>query len=189
MKKLIIPLLFPPLLSFAQKIEISEQAGCSVYSRFVNNQFNEDQSLAFSNQVSAVYHVNKYLALGALYEYEAWNAANNSYGVVADVNTKHFFAGLEGKLANIATYTIAGTDDKTMIKYKPSLAIGAHVGAKQKLIGHLSLVEQLGYSIVALKGTATNVSSIGIGAGIKQESDISATVRYPYLRVGLSYAF
>ena len=191
MKKLLLLSLFifpAVIVSFAQRFDVSEQAGVS----FTNNTL---QKNGFANQVAVAYQLKKHLSLSAFYERNNWASTNNSFGIAFDFISRYFFAGVEAKYASITPYNDDSWEAKTRYTYKSALGYGLHAGSKQKLSKRFSLVEQGGYVWVPFALAAEAISGPSIlnaafpGAVISSaEYGVpNAEVDYLYARIGLSY--
>jgi hypothetical protein len=179
MKKLIVLALLIPSLSFAQRFEITEQAGGSQTTSLTNNQ---TAVSGFSNQVSVGYRPIKHFSVSAFYELNNWNTHNDCFGLAPDFVTKHFYAGLD---LIMAKYTAITNEDLVESEnFKTSFGYGLHIGAKQKIYKRLSVIEQVGYDLDEVKANRT--SNPG-GVAITVHSAYTETLHIWYLRAGLSY--
>lgn len=188
MKNLLLLTLLIPVFCSAQKFDFSEQAGLLTTKR--------THEKGFSNQVMFGYHPVKHVSVGAIYEFNSWDCQrNNSFGIAADYSTKHFFGGIDAKIATMQT--IYNTDEFIESKYTPSFSYGARAGAKQALSKHIQVIEQIGYDVLPLHGTISYPPApVGLqGMCYVGEPPLYGTfhtttsVNYYYFRVGLSYRF
>lgn len=183
MKKLLLLSLFifPVIACFAQRFEVSEQAGMS----FTNTTY---QKNGFANQVAFGYHPLRHLEVSAFYELNKWVSTNNSFGLSVDYTTRYFFVGLEGKCALMAPYEFQPFfGENIRYTYKPSLSYGLHAGAKQKLTTRFSLVEQLGYMVIPFKNESEVVSVYSSPPVSMEYNSIPMGINYFYARLGISY--
>lgn len=185
MKPLIPALLLIPFLSFGQqKFEVSEQAGVGGNLNHKAGQYVFSQ-FGLSNQVALTYMVSKHFSASALYEYERLQH-NHSFGLSADVRSRHLFAGVDIKEVNLSQVKFQDYISTTTFSYQPSLGVGLHVGATQKIVGRLRLIEQAGYNYISLRGNRDFENPYGAQLNLTGRS-ISSSEYYPYIRAGLSY--
>ena len=190
MKKLLLLSLFvfPALASYAQRFEVSEQAGFSITNDLL-------QKNGFANQVAVEYYPLRYLGISAFYELNNWKSTNKSLGLSVDYAARHFFVGLEAKYGSINPYTDnSDLQDRTRYTYNSTLGCGLHVGAKQKLSKHFSLVEQVGYIWEPVTGYLENLGPsqpsiyVAYNTGFYGiEYRLPGFTEYLYARVGISY--
>jgi len=183
MKKLFLLSLFilPALASFAQRFEVSEQAGAS----FTNSELAKS---GFANQLAFGYHPLKHFSVTAFYETNFWKCTNNSYGLSLDYTCRYFFAGIEGKAAFLApiSYTINGEGPYT-VTYKTGYGYGLHAGSKQKIWKNLSLIEQVGYVVLPLTGSEKYPAYNNQWATTYPTASYKETLNYFYARIGVTY--
>ena len=188
MKKMFLFVLLLPVTVIAQKFQISEQAGLSLANTINSSAYQNasDQTNGFSNQITASYHPCRHFDIGAFYELNSWNSKNNAYGAIVDFVSRHFFAGIDVKRASFEGFS--GLYYTTT--FKPSLGYGVHVGSKQKIYRGLSVIEQLGYGFINLKGTTIEYPDlVPYPAPPPVQVSFSQDPRYAYARVGLAYKF
>jgi hypothetical protein len=176
MKCLLLLALSLPLLSRAQSFNITEQAGYSVSGNPTNS---GTQMSGFSNQVSVGFHPVEHLSVSVFYGFNSWDTRNTSYGLAPDVVFKHFYAGVDIALEKYADYY----HFPVTYSYNNSLGLGVHAGARQKIVKHLSVVEQVGY--LSDKLTGTTYSDTG-GPPTAVSGKLSDVLSSWYVRAGLS---
>ena len=188
MKKMFLLIFLLPVTVMAQRFQVSEQAGVSL-ANTINNRGYYDartQTNGFSNQVTATYHPCRHFAIGAFYELNSWNSKNNSYGGTADFVSKYLFAGIDVKRASFDGFS--GIYYATT--FKPSLGYGVHAGSKQKIYRGLSVIEQIGYGFINLKGTTIVYPDlVPYPAPPPVQVAFSQDLKYAYARIGLAYKF
>ncbi len=181
MNKLMVLLLLVPTMSFGQKMAISEQAGTCLYLSLDNI---NKQVTGFSNQLAVSYSTLKHLSVSVLYEYDRWTASANGVGISPNFVSKYFFAGVDLKVVQVKSVI---RYDGVIYKYSPSFGYGLHAGSKQKLIGHLYLMEQLGWDSYKLQYRNT-VNYPGYKP-LYSTTPHTKNFSYSYLRVGLCFQF
>ena len=194
MKKLVLVLLFIPLLSSAQHFEFSEMAGYSAPALSSPSTSPLTLKHGFSNQLTANYYFIKYFSLGAFYELNSWDPVISSIGLTADAHYHHVYAGINISDFDFVPYTKTkndndywGVTDRTTYKYQPSLAYGAHIGYAQKLTRHIAAKLQLGYDIATLKVQASSPEFNNIGPVSFPNGNYATPITYYYILAGIAY--
>jgi len=183
----IVVALLIPYLSLAQKFEISELGGYS--HPIINAHSTYNFSPGFSDQFSAGYKLTKHLSAGAFYEVNAWNPAPKSFGVYANADFHHYYFGISAAecfIRNI-NYKITdwGVSDSTSIKFSPELALGFHLGLRQKLSRNFFIKEQAGVTSSFLNGSRASPLFNNIGPVTFPNGPFSQTLASYYLMVGI----
>ena len=179
MKKMLLLLTIIPYISFGQKFEISEQAGYSFidehYQKSISSNF---QKNGFSNQFTCSYHPIKYISISIFYELNFWASKYYSFGFAPDFSTKYFYAGIDLKRAYLAPVNSSANSE--IITYNsPFFSYGVHIGLKQKILKHLSVIEQIGYEMQTVNTTYT-IKLLHFTDQFNEASN------YFYLRAGIS---
>jgi len=177
MKKLILIALFVPCFSFAQRFEISEQAGYSTTTGFTFFGDAARRMYGITNQVSAGYCFLRHFSVSAFYQFNNWDNHNNAYGISPDFVTKHLYTGLDLQMTTFSTLTGPNANFNTSWGY------GLHIGSKQKIFKGLSCVEQLGFDV---DNETLNARYNPFGVS-REYLSVNETSNIWYLRAGLSY--
>jgi len=166
MKKLLLILLLSPVLSLAQKFDISEMGGYStsmIAATYIKT------PAGYANHLSANYHFTKHMSIGLYHDLNLWKLPTNAMGITGDVHLKYLYFGVTaGKLfpysktffQPIGFYTTstnfpgAEYNPYQTFRLNPAFSYGAHIGLEYNLNKHFVYKQEVDYNASTSKGSA-----------------------------------
>ena len=188
MKHLLLLIAFLPIVSLAQKWDISGQVGINNPNVLHGTNPFPDHHQSFSYETALRYNICRHLAVSVSYDRNEGYTRVAGIGIGADYMSKHFFAG--------GAFERATVNDPSgwTIYNNPAYGFDLHAGAKQHLSRHWSLMEQMGCEILNVSGKQEETGIIEYYPWYAAPTgpvyyNISWQLRYLYVRIGLAYKF